>query len=361
VIEFENGDLAVEVERDALIGHGEPLSVDVKGATIPSFRLGSIATVRLPAPLRPPWHDDYPQRAEDVARVLAADVPAFAGCHVVSLGEGWDYTTFLVDDVWVFRFPKRRQRVRGLLREVRLLEAIAPLAGVAGLELPRYAYLVQRPVHFPVAYAGYRFLAGAPLAEVPATPRAAGAVGRALGAFLAHLHAASPESRPALVADDFEAHLADFRRDLDSVRHALPPEIAEASSRLLMGPLAPWRDDIAFVHGDLGAEHVLCDADVNACAIIDWGDAGWGNPLGDFVGLWAWGGDAAARAAFEAAARAVDQDAWRALRQRSACYAIGTFHYGYKAGQEVLRAAGLEWLTRMHRNGQLLDPGRADA
>jgi aminoglycoside phosphotransferase (APT) family kinase protein len=337
------------------------LSVGVKGATIPSFPLEPLSTVRLPASPRWPWHDDHRQTAAAAALTVAADVPELSNRRAERLGEGWDYSAFLVADEWVFRFPKRRFVARALLREVRTLAALRPLLAGAGLEVPHYRYVVEHPVRFPVAYAGYRFLPGAALHTVPATSGHAAAVGAAIGRFLARLHASAPSPRPVNVTDDFAAHIADFRRELEVAAPTLPPGVVAAARTLLDRPPPPWRGEVAFVHGDLGAEHVLCDATHTPCAIIDWGDASWGNPLGDFVGLHAWGGDAAARAAFAAAGRDPDGEAWRRLRQWSACYAIGTFHYGYKAGQEVLRAAGLEWLTRMHRHGQLLDPGRDDA
>jgi hypothetical protein len=51
---------------------------------------------------RDPWHNDFPMEPARVAEVIAADLPAFADPRVAVLGEGWDFTTFLVDDEWVF-------------------------------------------------------------------------------------------------------------------------------------------------------------------------------------------------------------------------------------------------------------------
>jgi aminoglycoside phosphotransferase (APT) family kinase protein len=106
---------------------------------------------------------------------------------------------------------------------------------------------------------------------------------------------------------------------------------------------------------------VLIGTDAQGLAgIIDWGDATWGDPLGDFVGLWAWGGDRATQTAFAAAAMAMTATKWARLRYWGACYAIGTTYYGYKAGHASIHQIGLSWLQRMFDHKQLEDPFTPD-
>jgi aminoglycoside phosphotransferase (APT) family kinase protein len=312
----------------------------------------------LEAPL-PPWHNRFPLTATEAARIVGHDVPDLAPCRAEALGEGWDYATFRVDHDWVFRFPKRHQAGRALLREVATLRRLRATIELP-LATPDYRWLIEKSRGFPTPYAGYGFLPGLPLLEVGVDGADVTAVGAMVGDCLARIHASAPGAPPHAVADDFAAYFDAFRADLDAVEEALPKALADACRRLLATPPAPWRGPPTFVHGDLGAEHVLCDARGRPTAIIDWGDAGWGNPLGDFVGIWAWGGDAAVRAACASADRVLDDAEWRRLRTWGACYAIGTFHYGYKTGETVLTRAALEWLARMERFGQLRDPGHRD-
>ncbi len=96
-------------------------------------------------------------------------------------------------------------------------------------------------------------------------------------------------------------------------------------------------------------------------SIIDWSDAGWGNRIADLVGLWAWGGDGAVRAALPAWGQTLGSDDWPRLRQWGIAYAIGSAYYGYKDGRDPLHATALGWLERMHESGQLANPETPDA
>src|SRR5215475_12238169 len=115
---------------------------------------------------RLPWHNDFPLDPARVATIVADDVAGeLAVERVEALGEGWDFTTFLVDGDWVFRFPKRRQSARQLAREHKLLNALAPALADQPIGIPSYRFFVTASKGFPLGYVGYRYLHGAPLAE----------------------------------------------------------------------------------------------------------------------------------------------------------------------------------------------------
>ncbi|TVR02674.1 MAG: hypothetical protein EA403_08080 [Spirochaetaceae bacterium] len=40
-----------------------------------------------------------------------------------------------------------------------------------------------------------------------------------------------------------------------------------------------------FIHGDIHPMNVMCSSAGELLAIIDWGDAGWGDPFLDFAGI----------------------------------------------------------------------------
>ncbi len=320
---------------------------------------------------RNPWHNDYPLDPDRVRSILVDDLPELAVSDVAPLGEGWDFSTFLVDDAWVFRFPKRRQCARQLAREHRLLEALAgTMAGappsaigtMAGepIAIPRHRYYVREPVDFALAYVGYPFLRGDALIDCRQDEIDRIEIGRQLGDFLRCLHAAAPTRAPRIYHDTFPSDLVDFRRELAHAEAVLPASIATACTRLLSHTPRPDLTPPRFVHGDLGAEHILVDRGRNRItAIIDWGDAGWGNPIGDLVGLWAWGGDAAVTAAVPNA-RALSPSDWSRIRVWGVAYAIGSAYYGHEDGRDRLYATALGWLERMQRAGQLANPETPD-
>jgi aminoglycoside phosphotransferase (APT) family kinase protein len=59
--------------------------------------------------------------------------------------------------------------------------------------------------------------------------------------------------------------------------------------RRLLEELAPYvlmtRDERDFVHNDLHEMNVMCTRAGGLLALLDWGDAGWGDPAVDFVGV----------------------------------------------------------------------------
>jgi aminoglycoside phosphotransferase (APT) family kinase protein len=309
-----------------------------------------------------PWHNSYPLDPPRVAQILAADLSDLAVERVEVLGEGWDFATFLVNGEWVFRFPKRRQTGRQLAREYKFLEAVAQPLADQPVAIPRYRYHVSTPVLAPLPYVGYALLRGDPLIDCAVDSVDPVDIGNQLGAFLQRLNAVAPSRRPRIFHDHFPASLIDFRRELEESAVALPAQLARECAALL-GRTPPLDEGPPqFQHGDLGAEHILVDRQRGRItAIIDWGDAGWGNSVADLVGLWTWGGDRAVRAALPPWGRSLSDDDWVRLRMWGAAYAIGSAYYGYKDRRDPLRTTALGWLERMQRAGQLADPSTPDA
>ena len=268
-----------------------------------------------------------------------------------------DFATFLVNDEWVFRFPKRRQSARHLAREYKLLEALATPLAEQSIAIPRYRYHVQTPRLAPLAYVGYPMLRGDPLIECGSDSIDQIDIGNQLGSFLRRLHAVAPSRRPRVYHDQFASNLIEIRRELDESIVALPTQVATACVALLARTPPLDEGPPQFQHGDLGAEHILVDRPRGRIvAIIDWGDAGWGNSVADLVGLWAWGGDHAVHAALPPWGRTLSDDDWTRLRMWGAAYAVGCAYYGYKDRRDPLHATALGWLERIQAAGQLADP-----
>jgi aminoglycoside phosphotransferase (APT) family kinase protein len=94
-----------------------------------------------------------------VRNELARAFPDLPVREVDFLGSGMDSAAYLINEEWVFRFPKRAAAARALGREVALLPG---LAGRVPVAVPRFAYLGRltgsgRPV------AGYPIIRGQPL------------------------------------------------------------------------------------------------------------------------------------------------------------------------------------------------------
>jgi AbrB family looped-hinge helix DNA binding protein len=178
-----------------------------------------------------------------------------------------DSVVYEVDDVWIFRFPRRAEVVEWLRAEAALLPKLAPRLPVP---VPRFDIAV-----FGTANAvGYRKLLGRPLAH--GTDNAA--LGDAVGRFLNALHAFPVDVARRLVRAQTDTAL---RRFADDVLPLLGRDTRMLGERLL----ADARDaqfEAALTHADLGPEHLLHVGD-ELTGVIDWSDARVGDPAIDFA------------------------------------------------------------------------------
>ena len=204
------------------------------------------------------------------------------------LGEGWDMTVWLVDDEWVFRFPRREMVIRGLLVEIAQLPR---LAESLPLPIPVPSCLGQPAPEYRWPFYGARFLPGCELPEAGLDDGRRVALGRPLGDFLHTLHGMSLDAD--LPLDPVRRADMTFRvprtrerfAELERLGLWRAPreahEMVEAAAQL--GPPEPT----ALVHGDLHLRHLLVDDGGRPAAVIDWIDLSYNNPGVDFVLYWA--------------------------------------------------------------------------
>jgi hypothetical protein len=75
----------------------------------------------------------------------------------VEIDEGYDFHVVLVDDEWVFRFPRRAGVEAALETEIALLPTIAPALPVP---VPLFEHVSREPL-----FVAYRLLRGTPLVD----------------------------------------------------------------------------------------------------------------------------------------------------------------------------------------------------
>ena len=233
-----------------------------------------------------------------VARIRAEFAElTFARATLNDLGE--DHAVVILDDAWVFRFPRTAEAASLAAGERRLLNA---LREVSSLPTPRYDR-----VSISGDFAGYPMIPGTQLSErLFASLRREvqeGVLG-ALGGLLARLHRLPPSlvappnggAGPVWRGVDYARRYRHRRAQLAA---ALPhgllvridrffesfPEIVDQASKTL-------------IHGDLSEDHILLAPDREQLGgVIDFTDAGVGDPAFDFAFLWAYGDWAPAHAA----------------------------------------------------------------
>ncbi len=315
--------------------------VEAPGRVFPSVVLSAAVTTDLP------WRSERALDPARVVRLVDRQFPHLAPSRTHFLAEGWASEAYLVNDRWVFRFPKRREVEAGQDVERALLPRLAPLLP---LPIPLPTLLGEPSAEFPFRFLGYERIDGTSAESFPVENVDVRGCARALGMFLSRLHAfpiheARAISVPEPPPPEPAATLSILRSRWVDVAHVLTPTLRESEERFFAtvsfppAPLGP-----RLVHDDLLSDHILLDANAAVAGVIDWGDAALGDPAADFAGLVAWLGEPFARAALAHYDGAVDADFLRRVRGRAARSALSIVWAGVKRDSTLDRTVGLRSL-----------------
>jgi aminoglycoside phosphotransferase (APT) family kinase protein len=200
-------------------------------------------------------------------RRLIADALGRKPTTIVDIDVGYDFEVAIVDDEWVFRFPRRPGVEEALRLEILLLPAVAPSLSV---RVPSFEYVSRDPL-----FVGYRLIRGEPLVDEDP---------EGLRAFLEALHGFDanglPVERPSWV-EAYRNQCAEFERLVFPV---LTRDQRASATRLFGEVETLVGFEPALLHADLGPEHLLV-RDGRLVGVIDWSDTRIGDPALDYAWL----------------------------------------------------------------------------
>ena len=185
--------------------------------------------------------------------------------RIVEVDDGYDYEVAIVDDAWVFRFPRRPDVEESLEREIALLP---PLAEALPVAVPRFEHVVREPAFF----VAYPLIDGEPFVDEDPD---------AVAAFLDALHALDVPLPRDPWREEYVARCERFARDVVPL---LDVDLRPRASALLAEAETLIGFDAVPIHGDVLPEHLLC-RDGRLAGVIDWGDARIGDPALDYAWL----------------------------------------------------------------------------
>jgi aminoglycoside phosphotransferase (APT) family kinase protein len=286
------------------------------------------------------WDADVELSLEAATHLIERQFPALAPARLELLGAGWDNTAFLVNEQFVFRFP-RRQCVVGLLeREARVLPLLAPHLP---LPVPVPTLLGAPADGYPYPFAGYLLIPGTTACRLAWSDEERTRNAAPLGRFLAALHRipvsdATRAWAPGHEIGPAEPPVRDRLRALGPALGGIDVEaLADLVERLAAAPA--WAGPTCWVHGDLYARHLLVDDQRRLCGVIDWGDVHLGPPALDLMIAFSFL-PPAGRGAFREAYGPIDAATWDRARWRALHYGMSLLEYGTDIGDAALRAAG---------------------
>jgi aminoglycoside phosphotransferase (APT) family kinase protein len=226
---------------------------------------------------------------EQLARRLLAQFPELEVESLRHFAEGWDYTIWLVNENWAFRFPRREIAVPGVAREIAVLPELAPLLPIP---VPTPVFVGHPADGFPWPFFGGMLLPGRELGDAVLDDSTRIEIGRSLARFLRRLHDA--DVAYDLPADgnrraDMSTRVTKTREQLDALEAAGIWRRPAAVNRLLdEAERLPHSDPSTVVHGDLHFRQVLVDKDTTLTGVIDWVDVCRSDPAIDMSMFWSY-------------------------------------------------------------------------
>lgn len=259
--------------------------------------------------------------------------------------EGWGSLVFLVNDEYVFRFPRRSGVAAQLGKELSLLSA---LAGALSVAVPHVNFSWLAVNGENLGFTAYRKIKGDPLDPEAGKSRK---LIQQVACVLSDIHRFTipevlREYFPQSSTEQWRQGFVDFY--LWACENVFPHlnENARTPEKRLWGAFletpANFEFQPCFIHGDLGGEHILVDREAEqVTGIIDWEDACIGDPALDFVGLYSVGGESLVEAVLDQYCGILGNNFWQRLVFYHAIIPYHQVRYGLEIGDVTQIQAGL--------------------
>jgi aminoglycoside phosphotransferase (APT) family kinase protein len=168
------------------------------------------------------------------------------------------------------------------LDDARTESVAARVARAAGIRVPRLVAFDDSGTIVDRPYSLWERVYGETLGLFAPDPASCPATWRAVGRELALLHNQvqdCPDPHGWLDHPERELHLEERIASLaaaSAIDPALASEFEQATKALRPAVEAPFAE--RFLHNDVHAMNIMCARDATLLALLDWGDAGWGDP-----------------------------------------------------------------------------------
>ena len=262
------------------------------------------------------------------------------------LGAGWDNTAFLVDDEWIFRFPRRKIAVPLLEAEWCALPKLAPRLSLA---IPHPKWHGKPGKRFPWPFIGYKMLPGFTACHANLSEREREDLAMPIARFLAELHKTPTEVLAECTISGDNQSRIDAGKLIPKIELNWK-ELAgifrgkiEAESKKMREP-----EMSSVVHGDFYVRHMLVDGERRLAGVIDWGDLHVGDRAIDLAVAHSFL-PASAHKVFREAYGGVSEETWELAKLRAvySCQLLAL--YGHHAKDSDILREGVRGLGEIKK------------
>ena len=283
---------------------------------------------------------------ESLARHLLEQFSELEVGSLRPLGYGWDYTIWVVDERYAFRFPRRQIVIPGTEREIAVLPKLAPLLPVP---VPAPLFVGQPTEQYPWPFFGSLLLPGKELSEAALDDEGRLEVALELAEFLRSLHAIELDEPLPVDANgraDTTLRVPSARKTLDEIS-AIWPVPTTVAAILDEAERLPPADLSTVVHGDLHFRQVLVDGR-RMTGVVDWVDVCRSDPAIDLSMLWSFLEPSQRPAVIEAYGKLSNEQLLRArVLAFNLCAAVGA--QAHADGLALVEREALAGLSRAAR------------
>ena len=272
--------------------------------------------------------------------------PALDIASVTFNAQGQNSDVLVINDAWIFRFPRYAPGLERLRIETAILNGIQGRVPLA-VPHPRFVHLTGCGVG--EAFVGYRLIPGQPLWRDTFRALSTTAVRRVadqVASFLQALHRVPVEAAiglPLPVSDTHQEIAGIYARIREKLFDMMRPDArrwAATHFETFLSDAGHFAYTPVLKHGDFGTSNILFDQEKGeVTGIIDFGGAGMGDPAYDLAGLLSSYGEAFVRSCagvYPAVAGYMDR-----VRFYRGTFALLEALFGVENEDEVALKAGL--------------------
>jgi aminoglycoside phosphotransferase (APT) family kinase protein len=300
------------------------------------------------------WHADIHVTETLVKDCLQQQFPKLTPIKAIKyIGEGWDNKVFLVNNKFVFRFPRRKASVALIEHENIILKNLPTFSGIA---IPVLKYIGQASSIYPYPFQGYEIIPGLSghQAHLAVEDRISSITTLAL--FLKQLHSINDIQASAI---GIKPQGLDSRSNVAHVVTVLEERVAKIRSRglcnihkdyldqeIIIAKKLVLSDDLCLVHGDLDFRHLIFNGK-NLTGIIDWGDTDITNPAVDLEVIWSFYPPHCHSKFFEIYGE-IKPDTWKYARFLGLYSAFSLMLYGVDLNDDLLVTEAINSIMRIN-------------
>lgn len=275
------------------------------------------------------WIAEFDINEDLVIQLLQTQFPKLSPLKVKLLAAGWDNTAFLVNDTYVFRFPRRKEVLELIKTEIKVLPAIAKRLP---LQITAPSFIGLPSQFFPHHFAGYEHLPGKTAEALRLNDKQRDNLAVPLAEFLAALHSINETeaatlgaTRETTIKTNLLGRVEMARKNLQTIKpHTLANRMEEIVT-ILDSASNINEKDLGLVHADFHARHFLIENN-QLTGIIDWGDVQIGHPSTDLAAAFLFL-PPNSRDKFRDSYGIIDDSTWKAANIHAACDIISLMPY----------------------------------